>query len=138
VEGKSVQEGQDLFLPSDGAYDQQYHYVGRCEDTTLDEKSPCAENSDVTSHIHHPNQITSIEDLLNIILIFQEINPSKMRVVVHKTNLILVPSGENRSGTPNIGMNQLKRYHSDTRNRNISLRVFVVGIALSTSSLYNT
>ena len=33
-----------------------------------------------------------IEDLLNIRLVFKQINPGEARVVINKTNIILVPS----------------------------------------------
>ena len=46
-----------------------------------------------------------IEDLLNIRLVFKQINPSEARVVINKTNIILVPPRRRNSGTPNIRMN---------------------------------
>ena len=43
-----------------------------------------------------------VENLLNIRLVFKQINPGEARVVINKTNIILVPSRRSKSGTPNI------------------------------------
>ena len=43
-----------------------------------------------------------IEDLLNIGLMFKQINPSEARVIINKTDIILVPPRRRNSRTPNI------------------------------------
>ena len=43
-----------------------------------------------------------VKNLLNIRLVFKQINPDEARVVINKTNIILVPSRRSKSGTPNI------------------------------------
>ena len=43
-----------------------------------------------------------VENLLNIRLVFKQINPGEARVVINKTNIILVPSRRSKIGTLNI------------------------------------
>ena len=43
-----------------------------------------------------------VENFLNIRLVFKQINPCEARVVINKTNIILVPSRRCNSGMPNI------------------------------------
>jgi hypothetical protein len=46
-----------------------------------------------------------IENLLNIKLVFQEINLAETRIVINKAHIILKNTRESNSGTPNIGVN---------------------------------
>lgn len=46
--------------------------------------------------------LKSIEDLLDIRLMFKQINPAETSVVIHKANIIFVPSRRCNSWTPNI------------------------------------
>jgi hypothetical protein len=43
-----------------------------------------------------------IKDLLNIRLVLEEINPTKMRVIIDETNIVFIPSRGCNGRTPNI------------------------------------
>jgi hypothetical protein len=58
--------------------------------------------------------LEGVEDLLNIRLVFEKINPAKPRVVINKTNIVLKTSGGGNSRTPNIRVDQLKRHSGHT------------------------
>ena len=55
-----------------------------------------------------------IKDVFDIRFVFEEIDPAKTRVVIHKANIILVPLRRGCSRTPNVGVNQFKRYSGNT------------------------
>jgi hypothetical protein len=60
-----------------------------------------------------------IKDLFNIRLMFKKVYPAKSRVVIHKTDIILIPPSPRRNTNrpPNIGVNQLKRLSGNTRRQ---------------------
>jgi hypothetical protein len=53
--------------------------------------------------------LESIENLLDIRLMFQEINPAKTRIVINEANIVFKTTRRSNGRTPNIGVNQLKR-----------------------------
>ena len=49
--------------------------------------------------------LESVKDLLNIRLMFEEINPTESGLVINKTDIIFVTTGRSNSRSPNIGVN---------------------------------
>ena len=54
--------------------------------------------------------LESIENLLDIRLMFKEINPAETRVVIDKTNTIIMTTSRSLGRAPYIGINKLKRF----------------------------